>query len=1112
MLECPCAKQHLRVLKPFQKDAVNYIFKQMYPTSLDEQPRRRFLLADEVGLGKTMVARGLIAQVTEHLWDKVDRVNIVYICSNQNIASQNINRLNIFEESGVAVPARLTMLPWLVENMQDRKFNLVSLTPGTSFDLKSKGGKYQERAILLMILRELGIADHTKKWVNLLRVGKGHGVWRRHIKRIERVLAKNPQRLNRQMLERIEAAVEQRCEDQNGEGEQTLVEEMHETAALYKRKRKSKRPWKERRAQRLLIAKLRRLIADASVDALAPDLIILDEFQRFKKLLHGDGKDKSVAQLAQRLFNYSGDDDRTHAARVLLLSATPYKMYTLHEEVQQADDHHYRDFFKTLEFLFGDESEPNKVRSMLETFRHAITALDAGQEEREVEQIQSDIESTLKRVMLRTERFSEIKEPEGLIEEVHGKGKLSAEEVHDLGRIRELSDVLKVHNSVSYWKSSPYLVSLMGTNYKLRREIDSALENYAAGPRKKLLGQLASLGLPADKINNFETLQPRNSKVRQLVEESLDESESWQLLWVPPTMPYYEASPAFDQAQDFTKTLVFSSWKVVPKTVATLYSYQAECRMIGEPTEQRTYDELSEKRGQLLNFTESDGRPQQMASLSLFYPCWSLARLVDPATVASKLDACSSYQDIFEATRSRIRSALEDAGTRVEESQHGQRKVQFWRHMVALDRNHEQNEQIQAWLGLSHENDKSWSAPLSGRGFRKHIGELREQFDDGPTSTVITPEELEGLTHAALASPAICALRALLRFADELKEGDAIAALSAASRVALGFRTRFNQPWVTAMLQRQSTLASYWETVLDYCRGGNMQAMLDEYFHVLRESEGLFSSNFSKTATDLGNVAQSVLSIRSASLEYRAYDTAGVRKETIRSHVALRFGDDKHVADENSLKRSDIVRDAFNSPFFPFVLATTSIGQEGLDFHQYCHRIYHWNLPSNPVDLEQREGRINRYKGLLIRRNLAARFAHDIDDASDPWGTLFQHATEHTRHATRGLKPNWIFEPEGETAPYRLERVVPSVPYSRDEHRLEDLTRTLLFYRMAFGQPRQQDLVEFLQEKYADLSHEEVHAKVRAYWMDLSPPGESTFVEERRVTPDNVSTGMLEPA
>ena len=43
----------------------------------------------------------------------------------------------------------------------------------------------------------------------------------------------------------------------------------------------------------------------------------------------------------------------------------------------------------------------------------------------------------------------------------------------------------------------------------------------------------------------------------------------------------------------------------------------------------------------------------------------------------------------------------------------------------------------------------------------------------------------------------------------------------------------------------------------------------------------------------------------------------------------------------------------------PFVLATTSIGQEGLDFHNYCRVIMYWNLPSNPMDLEQREGRKN---------------------------------------------------------------------------------------------------------------------------------------------------------
>ena len=56
------------------------------------------------------------------------------------------------------------------------------------------------------------------------------------------------------------------------------------------------------------------------------------------------------------------------------------------------------------------------------------------------------------------------------------------------------------------------------------------------------------------------------------------------------------------------------------------------------------------------------------------------------------------------------------------------------------------------------------------------------------------------------------------------------------------------------------------------------------------------------------------------------------------------------------------------------MLASTSIGQEGLDFHAYCRRIVHWNLPHNPIDFEQREGRINRFMCLAIRQNVAKKY------------------------------------------------------------------------------------------------------------------------------------------
>ncbi len=74
------ANDHLELLKPFQRATVDYVFQRLFT---DASPTRQFLVADEVGLGKTMVARGVIAKTIEQLTGKVDRIDVVYICSNQ---------------------------------------------------------------------------------------------------------------------------------------------------------------------------------------------------------------------------------------------------------------------------------------------------------------------------------------------------------------------------------------------------------------------------------------------------------------------------------------------------------------------------------------------------------------------------------------------------------------------------------------------------------------------------------------------------------------------------------------------------------------------------------------------------------------------------------------------------------------------------------------------------------------------------------------------------------------------------------------------------------------------------------------------------------------------
>lgn len=63
------------------------------------------------------------------------------------------------------------------------------------------------------------------------------------------------------------------------------------------------------------------------------------------------------------------------------------------------------------------------------------------------------------------------------------------------------------------------------------------------------------------------------------------------------------------------------------------------------------------------------------------------------------------------------------------------------------------------------------------------------------------------------------------------------------------------------------------------------------------------------------------------------------------------------------------VKKLFNSPFWPFVMISTSIGTEGIDLHWYATNIVHWSLPAVAGDIEQREGRLLRFNCHAIRLN-----------------------------------------------------------------------------------------------------------------------------------------------
>ncbi len=149
----PRIEEILQPLKPFQRRTVDHAFRRLF---LDTDSTSRFLVADEVGLGKTLIARGIIARAIDHLWDDVDRIDIVYICSNASIARANLPKLQIggASERSFALATRLTMLAAELAprdgepSFMDNKLNFVSFTPRTSFAMGHSDGQRRERELL----------------------------------------------------------------------------------------------------------------------------------------------------------------------------------------------------------------------------------------------------------------------------------------------------------------------------------------------------------------------------------------------------------------------------------------------------------------------------------------------------------------------------------------------------------------------------------------------------------------------------------------------------------------------------------------------------------------------------------------------------------------------------------------------------------------------------------------------------------------------------------------------------------------------------------------------------------------------------------------------------
>lgn len=1082
----PNTEAMLATLKPFQRDTVEYVFRRMYT---DPDCTRRFLVADEVGLGKTMVARGVIARAIDHLQGQVDRVDIVYICSNADIARQNLQRLNLTDDRGAAQVGRLTMLPAMLPQL-DARLNFVAFTPGTSFSMHSSSGKWEERALLYWMLEDLdrlpvnhrgkarsqGAAQLFQSGVSSLRDWKRRldARWLPGIGEVE---------IEQTLLDRFAEALDAEADRASQEGVPSLQMRVEEACARLKGRHPHKVPWNLWHETQAITGQLRVLLARSCLSALKPDLVILDEFQRFKELLD-PGND--AGDLAHALFDYT--DDHT-AVRTLLLSATPYKMYTLHGE--QDEDDHYRDFMDTLRFLFHDDEQTATVRDLLKRMRRSLYRIPSAGIGEALE-CRAELEGHLRQVIVRTERSRGSDTGDDMVREMADTQ--PAISAADAGRYLGLQRMVRAINGpdmIEYWKSAPYLLNFMD-EYQVKRHLRDAITVGGNASLTQALQAHQALLLSDETVTAYQEVDPGNGRLRMLLDHVIEKGH-WRMLWMPPSLqPYRLDGPYADTDQSLpTKRLIFSAWQVVPKTIAALVSYEIERRLHTRyDAESENTQEARERESQLLRLGRRDGQPTGLPLFTLLYPSSALARIGGDALAEATRaagDEAPALEDVLDRAEAAIQAVLpaevvEPRDGRVDEAW-------YWITPLLLDLAEEPraawdwwDRQNLAWQWTRDERE------AAAEGWNAHLERAWEVVQGDRPEGPPPRDLLRLLAEIAVGAPATSGLRSLRSVSGHSGSETPLWLRDGAARIGWSYRRLFNQVEPTMLIRgeyQDGSRTPYWRQILRYALEGGLTAVNDEYLHVLAEATAARSREPQSACGRIVEAFEGGVALPASRVEWDDVrveeDEPSMNRARLRTHFAARFG--KAESDDGGTTREDQVRAAFNSPFWPFVLASTSVGQEGLDFHPYCHAIIHWNLPGNPVDMEQREGRIHRYKGHAVRKNLARRFSYvgQSEHNGDRWARMFDCARDEQEGAGRGLVPDWNYPiPDGA----RIERHVPVLPFSRDARRYERLRKSLAAYRMVFGQARQEDLVAYLLEHVGPERVEGLSGELR---IDLSP-------------------------
>lgn len=90
--------------------------------------------------------------------------------------------------------------------------------------------------------------------------------------------------------------------------------------------------------------------------------------------------------------------------------------------------------------------------------------------------------------------------------------------------------------------------------------------------------------------------------------------------------------------------------------------------------------------------------------------------------------------------------------------------------------------------------------------------------------------------------------------------------------------------------------------------------------------------------------------------------------DALLKHEWKNFWDGQPAYAYSGESKNKRVMDSFNTPFYPDVLISTSVLQEGVNLQYFCDEIIHYGIAWTPGDNEQRVGRIDRMFSLTERQ------------------------------------------------------------------------------------------------------------------------------------------------